>query len=148
MSYSIYVDGAAPNNQKGCKRGGIGLVVFNEDDEIVYEESITIDRDTDNAELELLALIEGLEYAEDGDVIYSDNDYSVKGFNIWLDDWKARGWRKANKKPVKHRQLWKQVDELRSRKYVEVLKVKAHSGVRGNEIADSLAVDAARSDIN
>ncbi|EMC3687948.1 ribonuclease HI [Vibrio cholerae] len=148
MSYSIYIDGAAPNNQHGCKRGGIGLVVFNEEDEIVHEEGITIDRETDNAELELLALIEGLEYAEDGDVIYSDSEYCVKGFNIWLDDWKDRGWRKANKKPVKHRQLWKQVDELRSRKYVEVLKVKAHSGVRGNEIADSLAVDAAKSDID
>jgi ribonuclease HI len=72
----------------------------------------------------------------------------VKGFNIWMDDWKGRGWRKANKKSVKHRQLWKQVDELRSRKYVEVLKVKAHSGIEGNEIADSLAVDAARSDID
>ncbi len=34
MSYSIYVDGAAPNNQHGCKRGGIGLVVFNENDDI------------------------------------------------------------------------------------------------------------------
>ena len=147
MSYSIYVDGAAPNNQHGCTRGGIGLVVMDEDNEIVHEESFTINRKTDNAELELLALIEALEYAEDGDVIYSDSDYCVKGFNIWMDDWKDRGWRKANKKPVKHRQLWKQVDELRSRKYVEVLKVKAHSGVRGNEIADSLAVDAARSDI-
>ncbi len=148
MSCSIYVDGAAPNNQHGCKRGGIGLVVMDEDNEIVHEESITIDRETDCAELKLLALIEGLEYAEDGDVIYSDNDYCVKGFNIWLDDWKDRGWRKANKKPIKHRQLWKQVDELRSRKYVEVLKVKAHSGIEGNEIADSLAVDAARSDID
>ncbi|EKO3497338.1 ribonuclease HI [Vibrio fluvialis] len=148
MSYSIYVDGAAPNNQHGCMRGGIGLVVMDEDNEIVHEESFTINRKTDNAELELLAFIEGLEYAEDGDVIYSDSDYCVKGFNIWLDDWKDRGWRKANKKPVKHRQLWKQVDELRSRKYVEVEKVKAHSGVRGNEIADSLAVDAARSDID
>ncbi|ASA55915.1 ribonuclease HI [Vibrio cidicii] len=148
MSYSIYVDGAAPNNQHGCTRGGIGLVVMDEDNDIVHEESITIDRDTDCAELELLAFIEGLEYAEDGDVIYSDSDYCVKGFNIWMDDWKDRGWRKANKKQVKHRQLWKQVDELRSRKYVEVLKVKAHSGVRGNEIADSLAVDAARSDID
>ncbi|EJU9866334.1 ribonuclease HI [Vibrio vulnificus] len=146
MSYSIYVDGAAPNNQHGCTRGGIGLVVMDEDNEIVHEESITIDRDTDCAELELLAFIEGLEYAGDGDVIYSDSDYCVKGFNIWMDDWKDRGWRKANKKPVKHRQLWKQVDELRSRKYVEVLKVKAHSGIEGNEIADSLAVDAARSD--
>ncbi|EOA6544464.1 TPA: ribonuclease HI [Vibrio vulnificus] len=146
MSYSIDIDGAAPNNQHGCTRGGIGLVVMDEDNEIVHEESITIDRDTDCAELELLAFIEGLEYAGEGDVIYSDSDYCVKGFNIWMDDWKDRGWRKANKKIVKHRQLWKQVDELRSRKYVEVLKVKAHSGIEGNEIADSLAVNAARSD--
>ncbi|EKO3993762.1 hypothetical protein DX541_21000, partial [Vibrio fluvialis] len=78
MSYSIYVDGAAPNNQHGCTRGGIGLVVMDEDNEIVHEESFTINRKTDNAELELLALIEALEYAEDGDVIYSDSDYCVK----------------------------------------------------------------------
>ena len=42
MSYSIYVDGAAPNNQHGCTRGGIGLVVMDEDNEIVHEESFTI----------------------------------------------------------------------------------------------------------
>ncbi|EOW6615954.1 ribonuclease HI [Vibrio fluvialis] len=148
MSYSIYVDGAAPNNQHGCTRGGIGLVVFSEDDEIVHEEGITIDRETDNAELELLALIEGLEYAEDGDVIYSDSEYCVKGFNLWLDGWKKKGWRRADKKQIKNRRLWQTVDELRSGKYVEVEKVRAHSGVRGNEIADSLAVDAARSDID
>lgn len=59
MSYSIYVDGAAPNNQHVCMRGGIGLVVMDEDNEIVHEESITIDRKTDCAELELLAFIEG-----------------------------------------------------------------------------------------
>ncbi|MCR9421543.1 ribonuclease HI [Vibrio sp. RM-69-4] len=146
MSYSIYVDGAAPNNQHGCKRGGIGLVVFNENDDIVHEDSITIDRETDCAELELLALIEGPEYAEDGDVIYSDSEYCVKGFNIWMDDWKDRGWRRADKKPVKNRQLWQQVDELSSRKYVEVFKVKAHSGIEGNERADLLAVEAAEAD--
>ncbi|MEN2404092.1 ribonuclease HI [Vibrio cholerae] len=146
MSYSIYVDGAAPNNQHGCTRGGIGLVVMDEDNEIVHEESITINRKTDNAELELLALIEALEYAEDGDVIYSDSDYCVKGFNIWMDDWKGRGWRRADKKPVKNRQLWQQVDELSSRKYVEVFKVKAHSGIEGNERADLLAVEAAKAD--
>ncbi|MBF4277008.1 hypothetical protein EAY27_07280 [Vibrio anguillarum] len=148
MSYSIYVDGAAPNNQHGCTRGGIGLVVMDEDNEIVHEESFTINRKTDNAELELLALIEALEYAEDGDVIYSDSDYCVKGFNIWMDDWKDRGWRRADKKQIKNRRLWQTVDALRADKYVEVIKVKAHSGVRGNEIADSLAVDAARSNID
>ncbi|GIB60539.1 ribonuclease H [Vibrio cholerae] len=148
MSYSIYVDGAAPNNQHVCTRGGIGLVVMDEDNEIVHEESFTINRKTDNAELELLALIEALECAEDGDVIYSDSDYCVKGFNIWMDDWKKKGWRKADKNPIKNRRLWQTVDALRADKYVEVIKVKAHSGVRGNEIADSLAVDAARSNID
>lgn len=68
--------------------------------------------------------------------------FSVKGFNIWMDDWKDRGWRRADKKPVKNRQLWQQVDELSSRKYVEVFKVKAHSGIEGNERADLLAVEA------
>ncbi|MBY7813067.1 ribonuclease HI [Vibrio fluvialis] len=148
MSYSIYVDGAAPNNQHVCMRGGIGLVVMDEDNEIVHEESITIDRETDCAELELLAFIEGLEYAEDGDVIYSDSEYCVKGFNLWLDGWKKKGWRRADKKQIKNRRQWQTVDALRADKYVEVEKVRAHSGVRGNEIADSLAVGAARSDID
>lgn len=52
----------------------------------------------------------------------------------------------ADKAQSKNRCLWQVVDELRSGKYVEVEKVRAHSGVRGNEVTDSLAVDAARSD--
>ncbi len=90
-----------------------------------------------------MALIEGLEYAQDGDAIYSDSDFCVKGYNDWLDNWKERGWRKSDKKPVKNRHLWQQIDELRSKKYVEVIKVKAHSGVEGNNMADLLAVEAA-----
>ncbi|MDN3701009.1 RNase H family protein [Vibrio artabrorum] len=83
MSYSIYI-GAAPNNQHGCTQGGIGIPAFNEDGEVEYQDSITIRRSTTNAELELMALIEGLEYAQDGDVIYSDSDFCVKGYNGWL----------------------------------------------------------------
>jgi len=145
MGYSIYIDGSAPDNQNGCTRGGIGLAVYNEDNELLHEDGITVDRLTDNAELELLALIEALEYAEDGNVIYSDSEYCVKGFNEWLDNWKRKGWRKSDKKPVANRALWQQVDELRSEKYVEVIKVKAHSGIEGNERADTLAVEAALS---
>ncbi|EGQ7762843.1 TPA: ribonuclease HI [Vibrio parahaemolyticus] len=146
MSYSIYVDGAAPNNQHGCTRGGIGIAAFNEQGELEHQDSITIKRNTTNAELELMALIEGLEYAQDGDVIYSDSDFCVKGYNDWLDNWKERGWRKSDKKPVKNRHLWQQIDELRSKKYVEVFKVKAHSGDKGNDMADLLAVEAAEAD--
>ncbi len=80
----MYVDGAAPNNQYGCTQGGIGIAAFNEHGELEYQDSITIRRSTTNAELELMALIEGLEYAQDGDVIYSDSDFCVKGYNGWL----------------------------------------------------------------
>lgn len=72
------------------------------------------------------------------------NDFTAFGH---CDVWK----RKAGVEPIKqikNRRLWQAVDELRSGKYVEVEKVRAHSGVRGNEIADSLAVDATRSDID
>ena len=142
--YFIYVDGAAPNNQGGCMKGGIGMAVYDEH-HLVYELAITVNRATDNAELELMALVEGLEYAADGDIIYSDSAFCVKGYNEWLDGWKAKGWRKANKKPVAYRELWQQVDVLRAEKYVEVIKVKAHSGIEGNEKADALASMAARS---
>ncbi len=124
----------------------IGIAAFNEHGELEYQDSITIRRSITNAELELMALIEGLEYAQDGDVIYSDSDYCVKGYNLWLDDWKDRGWRRADKKPVKNRHLWQQIDELRSKKYVEVRKVKAHSGDKGNDMADLLALEAAEAD--
>ena len=144
MTCFIYIDVAAPNNHDGCKRGGIGMAVLDEDDYVEFQDCFTIERDTNNAELDLIALQEALEYSEDGDVIYSTSDYCVKGFNDWLDGWKSKGWRKSDRKPVQNHQLWQVVDELRSRKYVEVRKVKAHSGIRGNEIANSSAIEAAR----
>ncbi|MEF1285836.1 ribonuclease HI [Vibrio sp. M250220] len=141
---AIYVDGAAPNNQHGCLKGGIGIAIYNSEQQLIHTDSITVNRPTDNAELELIALIEGLEFANDGDTLYSDSEYCVKGHNEWLEGWKARGWRKANGKPIANRELWQQVDRLRAMKYVQVMKVKAHVGIEGNEKADKLATLAAR----
>ncbi|MCW8347591.1 ribonuclease HI [Vibrio sp. ZSDZ65] len=140
---AIYVDGAAPNNQHGCLKGGIGIAIYNSEQQLIHTDSTTINRPTDNAELELIALVEGLEFANDGDTVYSDNEYCVKGYNEWLDGWKAKGWRKANNKPIANRELWQLVDTLRSRKFVHVVKVKAHAGIEGNEKADKLATQAA-----
>ncbi len=145
ISYSINIDGAAPNNQNGSTQGGIGMAVYDEKNKNVDERMVTVKRAIDSTELELMALVEGLEYADDGDVIYSDSEFCVKGYNEWLNGWKAKGWRKANKKPVAYRHLWQQVDTLRAEKYVEVVKVRANSGIEGNERADALAFMAARS---
>jgi ribonuclease HI len=69
---------------------------------------------------------------------------ALRGYNEWLDNWKRKGWRRANKKPVANRNLWQQVDELRSEKYVEVVKVRAPPGIEGNERAGALAAEAAK----
>jgi len=148
MGYSIYVDASAPGNHSGGTRGGIGLAVYDNNNEIVYENGITVGNPNNHVELELMALVEALEYAEDDDVVYSDSEYCVKGFNEWLDNWKRKGWRKSDRKPVANRALWKRVDELRSDKYVEVVKVRAHSGNKGNENADALAFAAAQNQMN
>lgn len=142
---SIYIDGAAPNNQNGCTQGGIGMVVFDDENNIVHRRAIMVKRETDSAEVELMALVEGLEYAKDGDIIYSDSEFCVKGYNEWLKSWKAKGWRRAGKKLVAYLHLWQQVDALRGTKSVAVAKVKAHIGIGGNEKADALASAAARS---
>lgn len=117
------------------RQGGIGLVVHDEAGNFVEQMSMKVLEVTDNAELELCALVEALEHAQDGDTIYSNSAFCVNGFNSWLDNWKAKGWRKSNRKPVANRQLWQQVDELRSTKYVEVHQVSRNDLFRAVEFA-------------
>lgn len=77
-------------------------------------------------------------------VVYCDSDYVVKGVYQWLDKWKARGWRNANKKPVKNRDLWEHLDQLLGEfDDVRFCWVKAHNGNPWNEYADELARSAA-----
>jgi ribonuclease HI len=57
----------------------------------------------------------------------------------WLASWKARGWRTADKKPVKNDDLWRQLDTLAQQHQIEWLWVKGHAGDLGNERADELA---------
>ena len=59
--------------------------------------------------------------------------------NGWLADWKARGWRKADKKAPEHLDLWQRLDQKLQARNVSVFWVKAHSGTLGNERADVLA---------
>ena len=62
-----------------------------------------------------------------------------RGITVWIVDWKRRGWRTADKKPVKNIDLWQQLDALAAQHDVEWLWVKGHAGHPGNERADQLA---------
>lgn len=106
--------------------------------------------DTTNNRMELLAVIEALKTLKRPCevVVHTDSQYVQKGMTEWLANWKRRGWRTADKKPVKNADLWQQLDDLVSRHQVNWKWVRGHAGDPGNEMADQLAnmgVEQARS---
>ncbi len=142
---SIYCDGSAPNNQNGCMQGGLGVAIYNHDNQLIFEYSSTVREPTTNQRVELMAFIYALTYSQEGDTIYCDNDTVCKGYNLWMDNWVKKKWRKADNKPVMNSDLWRRVSSLKlHRSGVKVVHVRGHSGNEGNEKADKLASEAAR----
>ena len=101
--------------------------------------------DTTNNVAELQAVIFALEASPSSVPInfFTDSTYVADGCMKWLDGWKSRGWRKANKKPIANKELWMKLDELLTEKTPKVVWVPAHSDVELNEVVDSRARDAA-----
>jgi Ribonuclease HI len=99
------------------------------------------ERHTTNNRMELMAAIQALEVLhEPCDVtLRTDSNYLRQGITSWLRNWRARGWRTADGKPVKNQDLWQRLDEAQRRHRVEWSWVKGHSGDPGNEAADRLA---------
>lgn len=101
--------------------------------------------DTTNNQMELTAAIKALEAIKSKTIaieLYTDSKYVMNGINEWIDNWKAKGWKTASKKPVKNLALWQQLDSLNLQHNVSWHWVKGHSGDVGNEIADALANEA------
>jgi ribonuclease HI len=71
--------------------------------------------------------------------LYTDSKYVRSGITEWLPVWRARGWRTADKKPVKNQDLWEALAELAARHEVTWHWVKGHAGHPENERADELA---------
>ena len=99
---------------------------------------------TTNNRMELTAVIRALEALKRPTLarIYTDSQYVRLGITEWMPAWKGRGWRTADRKEVKNRDLWEELDQLSSRHQLEWHWVKGHSGVPGNERVDRLANEA------
>ena len=131
----IYTDGACRGNPGP---GGWGVLIeYGESNKQLYGGDIS----TTNNKMELTAAIMALkEIKEPCEIIlYTDSKYVLQGIEKWIHNWKKRGWRGANKKPVKNIDLWKELDELRDEHNIKWNWVKGHSGDPGNETADMLA---------
>jgi ribonuclease HI len=100
---------------------------------------------TTNNRMELMAVIEGLRAIKKPSqvAIYTDSKYVMDGARSWIVGWKKRGWKTADKKPVKNEDLWRLLDEQQTRHLsVEWNWVRGHSGHVENERADLLARSA------
>jgi ribonuclease HI len=71
-------------------------------------------------------------------IVNIDSQYVKNGITVWIKSWKQKGWKTADKKPVKNQDLWQQLDELNSNLNVEWNWVKGHAGIEYNEICDQL----------
>ncbi len=131
----IHTDGACRGNPGP---GGWGAILGYGDREA---ELLGAERDTTNNRMELMAAIQGLEALKRPCevVLTTDSQYVRKGITEWLDAWKRRGWKTADRKPVKNRDLWERLDVVARRHEVHWKWIKGHSGHPLNERADQLA---------
>jgi ribonuclease HI len=99
------------------------------------------ERTTTNNRMELKAAIEALTALKQPCKVdlYTDSQYVRSGITEWLPAWRARGWRTADKKPVKNQDLWEALAALAARHEVTWHWVRGHSGHPENERADELA---------
>lgn len=98
--------------------------------------------ETTNNVMELTAVVEGLKALKEkcSVLLYSDSAYVVNAVEQgWLHNWKANGYRTADKKPVKNRELWEELDALLSEHAVKFIKVKGHADNEYNNRCDSIA---------
>jgi ribonuclease HI len=142
----IYTDGACRGNPG--PGGWAALLQMGEHEkELSGAEALTT-----NNRMELTAVIRALEALKRPVQIrlYTDSQYVRRGITEWLRAWKARGWRTADRKPVKNQDLWERLEEAGTPHQIEWHWVPGHAGVPGNERVDRLAneaIDALRDSI-
>ncbi|NDE43485.1 MAG: ribonuclease HI, partial [Burkholderiaceae bacterium] len=105
---TIYTDGACKGNPGP---GGWGVVLRSGEHEKHLHGGAP---DTTNNRMEISAVIHALKALKQPSVVdlYTDSQYVQKGVSEWLSGWKARGWKTADKSPVKNVDLWQELDAL------------------------------------
>ena len=135
---NIWTDGACSGNPGP---GGWGAL-------IKYNNSVKkisgSEKYTTNNRMEMMAVIKAL---KDVDVeskinLYTDSKYVKEGITNWIHGWKKNNWTNSNKKDVKNKDLWVELDILSQKYNITWNWVKGHSGNIENDIADKLATEA------
>ncbi|MBC8256092.1 MAG: ribonuclease HI [Candidatus Marinimicrobia bacterium] len=134
----IFTDGACKGNPGP---GGWGAILKYRDH---VKELNGFSPETTNNIMELTAVIEALKSLTRPCkiILTTDSNYVKNGITEWIHNWKKKGWKTANKKPVKNKECWLHLDAEVQRHNIEWKWVKGHSGHPENERADELANEA------
>lgn len=136
---TIYTDGACSGNPG---KGGWGAVlIFGE----IEKQISGACPNTTNNQMELTGPIEALKLLKRPCKVklYSDSAYLINAFEKgWIYNWQKNGWKTADKKDVKNRDLWEKIYDFTIVHQIEWIKVKGHADNKYNNICDKLAVEA------
>ena len=131
----IYTDGACSGNP-GPGGWGVLLRSAGRERELCGGEARTT-----NNRMELTAVIRALEALKRPVKarVHTDSQYVQKGISEWIHAWKRRGWKTADRQPVKNVDLWQELERLAGQHEIEWQWVRGHAGHAENERADELA---------
>ncbi|ABA59262.1 ribonuclease HI [Nitrosococcus oceani] len=134
----IFTDGACRGNPGP---GGWGALLCYQGREKTLSGA---ESKTTNNRMELMAAIRALETLKRPCRVHltTDSQYLRQGITCWLSNWKRRGWKTANRQPVKNIDLWQRLDQVAAQHRIEWFWVRGHEGHPGNERADALARSA------
>ena len=134
----IFTDGACSGNPGP---GGWGALLRYGDTEKKLSGG---ELETTNNRMEMMAAIKALESLKRPVQIelYTDSVYVRDGITKWIQGWKARGWKTANKEPVKNVDLWQRLEHAMGSHSIDWHWVKGHAGYADNELVDELARNA------
>ncbi len=134
---TIYTDGACSGNPGP---GGWGAILRYKDTEKELSGGAA---DTTNNRMELTAVIQALSLLKEPCIVdlWSDSKYVIDGLEKgWAKGWKARGWKKADKKPALNPDLWDRLLALTEVHSIRYHWVKGHAENAYNNRCDELAV--------
>jgi len=138
----VFTDGASEGNPGPGGWGAVHVV-----DGQVINEAMGSAEHTTNNKMELTAMIAGLKMLEAGSDtdVFTDSKLIVDTLNTWAAGWEARGWKKKSSGPIANLELVQEAWALaQGRPNVRIRWIRAHSGNRWNEYADSLATSYRR----
>ena len=143
-----YTDGSCTGNGKSVNEGGYGVVVLDDNQNLITTYSKRNQNTTNNREeirAILYVMLTAGVYVGSGDwseipVVYSDSAYCVNTFNDWMFRWAQNNWVKSDKKVPENLDLIQAYYEHYTKGYrIDLRKVQGHAGNKWNELADKLA---------